>query len=176
VLRLFDGEECWEFEVRIAQTRYENYEPGTIDEFTEQQRIQVEETLWAVLDSATLTSGEPVDWPDVGSSDLAAFVRVDLPERATSPLRIEGEAWGPWFFEGSFPMTLVAEDGRELAASFVTARGEWMVEDFVPFEGELAFRVDQPTQAVLMLRRDNPSDLPEHDASARFELELHPGN
>ncbi|MEX2541178.1 MAG: Gmad2 immunoglobulin-like domain-containing protein [Trueperaceae bacterium] len=174
VLRLFDGEECWEFEVRVAQTRYENYEPGTIDRFTDEQRIQVEKTLWSILESATLTSGGPVEWPDSGSSDLSAFVRVDLPAVATSPLRITGEAWGPWFFEGSFPVTLDADDGRELAASYVTAQGEWMVEDFVPFEGELEFKVDHPMRANLVLHRDNPSDLREHDAAARFELDLQP--
>lgn len=171
VLRLFDGEECWELETRLALTRFENYPPGQVEEFTDADRADVESLLWAVLDSATVL-GAPVVWPAEGSGDLSAFVRVDVPAEATSPLVLRGEARGTWFFEGSFPVRLLAEDGTEVASGFVTARGEWMTEGFVPFEGELEFSVPGPTRAVLVLERDNPSGLPEHDAAARYELTL----
>jgi len=171
VLRLFDGEECWELETRLALTRFENYPPGQVAEFTAADRADVEQLLWSVLDSATVL-GTPVAWPTEGSSDLSAFVRVDVPAEATSPLTLSGEARGTWFFEGSFPVRLLAEDGTELAAGFVTARGEWMTEAFVPFEGQLEFAVDGPRPAVLVLERDNPSGLPEHDAAARYRLTL----
>jgi hypothetical protein len=171
LLRLFDGEECWEFETRLALTRFENYPPGAVTEFTADDRADVETLLWAVLDSASVL-GTPVAWPDEGASDLSAFVRVDLPAEATSPLTLRGEARGSWFFEGSFPVRLLAEDGTEIASGFVTAQGEWMTEGFVPFVGQLEFEVTGPTPAVLVLERDNPSDLPEHDAAARYRITL----
>ena len=97
-----------------------------------------------------------------------AFIRIH-----SISFEMAGLIWrGVWFFEGSFPVALLAEDGTELARGFVTADGDWMTEEFVPFEGELAFEVTGPTPAVLVLMRDNPSDLPEHDAAARYELTL----
>ncbi|HLV12873.1 MAG TPA: Gmad2 immunoglobulin-like domain-containing protein [Trueperaceae bacterium] len=171
VLRLYDGVQCWELETRLALTRFENYPPGRVEEFSDADRADVERLLWSVLDSAVV-AGEPVVWPREGTGDLSAFVRVELPAEATSPLVLRGEARGVWFFEGSFPVALLAEDGTELARGFVTADGDWMTEEFVPFEGELAFEVTGPTPAVLVLMRDNPSDLPEHDAAARYELTL----
>ena len=71
-------------------------------------------------------------------------------------------------------MALVTPTGESLAASFVTAEGEWMTPGFVPFTGELGFEVEEPTEALLLLRRDNPSGLPEHDAAARIPLLLLP--
>jgi len=171
VLRLFDGEDCWELETRLALTRFENYPPGQVEEFTEADRADVESLLWAAIDSATVL-GTRVTWPTEGGGDLSELVRVDVPAEATSPLVLRGEARGAWYFEGSFPVRLMAEDGTEIAAGFVTAQGEWMTEGFVPFEGEIEFSVPGPTRAVLVLERDNPSDLPEHDAAARYELTL----
>lgn len=171
VLRLFDGEECWELETRLALTRFENYPPGAVLEFTEEDRADVESLLWAVLDSASVL-GTPVTWPTEGKSDLSAFVRVDLPAEVTSPLTLRGEARGPWFFEGSFPVRLLGEDGTQIASGFVTAQGEWMTERFVHFEGQLEFTVSGPTPAVLVLEHDDPSDLPENGAAARYEVTL----
>src|SRR5690606_37483728 len=93
LLRLFDGTDCWEFETRLALTRFENYPPGQVVEFTEDDRAAVERLFWSVLDSADVL-GTRVDWPDEGSSDLSAFVRVEVPAEATSPLTLRGEARG----------------------------------------------------------------------------------
>ena len=76
----------------------------------------------------------------------------------SSPLRIEGQAPGFWFFEGDFPVKIFDDQGEVLGVGFVTAQGEWMTEEFVPFEGRLVF--DPPTTArgMLILEKDNPSD------------------
>lgn len=171
VLRLFDGAECWEFETRLGLTRFENYAPGTVEEFTSENQTQVLELLRSVLDSASV-HGTTVRWPEASSSALEDFVRVELPEQVTSPLALRGEARGTWFFEGSFPVSLVDANGIPIANGSVTATGEWMTEDFVPFEGTLQFEVAEPTPATLVLERDNPSGLPEHDAAVRLEVEL----
>ncbi len=171
VLRLFDGVECWEFETRLGLTRFENYPPGEIEEFTAADQAAVRRLLWSVLDSASV-AGTDVQWPTEGSSDLADFVRLDLPDELTSPLVLRGEARGTWFFEGSFPVRLLAQDGSEIATGFVTATEEWMTEDFVAFEGTLEFSVAGPTPATLVLEADNPSGLPEHDAAVRFEVQI----
>ncbi len=171
VLRLFDGAECWELETRLGLSRFENYPPGQVREFTGEDEEAVERLLWSALDSVTV-AGEKVVWPVRGSSALDEFVRVELPTVVTSPLTLRGEARGYWFFEASFPVRLVADDGTELASGFVTATGDWMTEGFVPFEGTLEFEVSEPTQATLVLERDNPSGLAEHDAAARYPVSL----
>ncbi len=177
VRRLWTGDNCYEFESRLVLTRFENYEPGTITEFTSQQQAALQQELLAVVESATLRGEHVVEWPLAARSSLRAFVRVTRPaldESPASPMTISGTAVGPWFFEGSFPVQLVTTDGRVLASHFVMAQGEWMTTGFVPFEGQLEFVVTEPTEAVLVLMRDNPSGLPEHDASVRIPLVLMP--
>lgn len=100
----------------------------------------------------------------------------------TSPVRLSGEAVGPWYFEGSFPVSVVAQDGTVLGQGFVSAQAEWMVDGLVPFTGEVEFeapaggsrdqasadeqgRAASALPVTLVLARDNPSDLPEHDAA-----------
>lgn len=177
VYRLWTGQGCYEFETRQVLTRFENYEPGAVTEFTAADQALLGQRFLAVIGSAALTSGEAIDWPVARSSDLRAFIQVQAPlrgEAVSSPLVVNGQAVGPWFFEASFPLELVTADGEIIATSYVTADGDWMTTDFVSFEGSIEFEVAQPTEAYLILRRDNPSDLREHDAATRVVLMLMP--
>jgi len=88
-----------------------------------------------------------------------------------SPLVIKGEAKGIWFFEASFPVTLVNWDGLIIAESYATAEGDWMTTEYVPFTATLEF--ETPTyknNGALILQRDNPSDLPENDDSLEIPI------
>jgi len=102
------------------------------------------------------------------------FVKVSapLPESViTSPLTIKGEARGVWFFEASFPVILTDWDGKIIADGIATAQDEWMTEEYVPFEATLTF--DKPSygkNGFLILRKDNPSGLPEHDDAAEMQV------
>lgn len=177
VRRLWTGQNCYEFESRLVLTRFENYPPGAVQEFTSVQQAALGQELLGITEAATLSDGRPIEWPLAKRSSLRAFVRVDSPGIGASfrsPLLIRGQAVGPWFFEGSFPVELVAADGTVLASHYVMADGEWMTTDFVPFGGELEFEVTEPTEAVLVLRRDNPSGLPEHDAVVKLSVQLLP--
>ncbi len=86
-------------------------------------------------------------------------------EEVSSPLIIEGEARGSWFFEATFPVVLTNWDGLIIAEGFATAEGDWMTQEFVPFTGELAFISDTSVsnRGSLILQKANPSGLPEHD-------------
>lgn len=82
----------------------------------------------------------------------------------TSPLMVTGEARGRWFFEASFPVVLTDEDGLIIAEGIAQAEDEWMTENFVPFTTTLTFaRPAYGDRGTLILRKDNPSGLPEHD-------------
>jgi hypothetical protein len=87
-----------------------------------------------------------------------------------SPLTVTGQARGAWFFEASFPVVLTNWDGLIITQGIATAEGDWMTEDFVPFMATLEFVSPYPSggqdfmkRGSLILQKDNPSGLPEHD-------------
>lgn len=193
VRRLFAAGVCYEFTLRVVEAQLANFPAGTVSEFTEAQRQSVLDELADVLGSATVAQEgtvSAVEWPAEGSSDLGPFIRLDEPEPGalvTSPIRLTGQAVGAWYFEGSFPVSLLGEGGARLGVGVATAQGDWMVTGMVPFVGEVEFAApagsvgeagaaanagqaggtaSAPTApATLVLARDNPSDLPEHDAA-----------
>ena len=104
----------------------------------------------------------------------ADLIRLETPlpnSTFTSPLNIKGEARGVWFFEASFPIYLTNWDGLIIAEGYATAQGEWMTTEFVPFTATLTF--ENPTyknNGSLILRKDNPSGLPEHDDALEIPI------
>ncbi len=88
----------------------------------------------------------------------------------SSPISLTGQARGTWFFEGSFPVVIVDWDGLIIGEGHVQAKSDWMTTGFVPFEGVITFK--KPVNSVsgtysnrgaVILKKDNPSDLPEND-------------
>ncbi|MEK7585579.1 MAG: Gmad2 immunoglobulin-like domain-containing protein [Patescibacteria group bacterium] len=87
-------------------------------------------------------------------------------QKIDSPLSVTGAARGPWFFEASFPIELLDGGGAVISRGLGTAQAEWMTTDFVPFIANLTFPSQiSGTVGKLILRKDNPSGLPEHDDS-----------
>ena len=87
-------------------------------------------------------------------------------QKVASPLSVTGAARGPWFFEASFPVELLDQGGAVIGRGLGTAQAEWTTTEFVPFIANITFP-SQPSGSIgkLILRRDNPSGLPEHDDS-----------
>ncbi len=93
-------------------------------------------------------------------------ITVDNPrpnQIIASPLQIAGKARGGWYFEASFPAHLLDANGKELAVMPIMADGEWMTTDFVPFKATMTFATPETTTGTLILKKDNPSGLPEND-------------
>ncbi len=105
----------------------------------------------------------------IGSrASKAGLIELDgVPDGSTitSPLVLSGRARGPWYFEASFPVELVAEDGTVIARAVAQADGEWMTTEFVPFNATLTFASSTVGTASLVLRKDNPSGMAEFDDS-----------
>jgi len=133
--------------------------------------MRSQEDTWVCQNGQWVKHGNPKEpMPTEGCEDeelaVSENIRVFSPkpnEEISSPVEISGEAIGPWYFEADFPIELVDENGKSLAEGFVTAQGEWMTEDFVPFNGTLEFDPDEAKSGKLIFRKDNPSDLPELD-------------
>ena len=100
-----------------------------------------------------------------------------------NPLLIFGSARGNWYFEGSFPIVLTNWDGLIIAEGYATALGEWMTEDFVPFSATLEFTSPYPgkgqdfmKRGSLILKKDNPSGLPENDDALEIPIQFIPND
>lgn len=96
----------------------------------------------------------------------------DPDARYTSPLTLTGTVPGNWSFEGSFPVILTDWDGRIIGQSTATLTEDWMTENDVPFTVTLEF--DTPTlykTGTLILKRDNPSGLPQNDDTIEIAIQ-----
>lgn len=101
---------------------------------------------------------------DVTRNDLIIVENPAPNQLISSPFQIKGKARGYWYFEASFPARLLDANGVELAVMPIQANGEWMTEDFVPFIATITFAQPSTATGRLVLQKDNPSGLPEHDA------------
>lgn len=54
---------CYEFETRIGETAFANYDPGTIGEFTDADRDALRAAFAAIVNAIALADGEPVNFP-----------------------------------------------------------------------------------------------------------------
>ncbi len=79
----------------------------------------------------------------------------------STPVLIEGEARGTYYFEGSFPIELLDDEGELIAQGLALAQSDWLSEDFVPFSADLEFST-QASSGYLVLQNDNPSGLAEY--------------
>lgn len=109
----------------------------------------------------------------INSSDNLIKVELPFPGAVTGKeFSVIGEARGYWFFEASFPIKLLDKDGNELDTAIAQAQGEWMTENFVPFKADLKAPESYIGPATLVLMKDNPSGLPENDASISFPITI----
>ena len=116
------------------------------------------------------TSNEKLEADQGAKSDLIRVTNPLSNEAVQSPLTVEGEARGPWYFEASFPVKLLDENGEVLAAGVAEAEGDWMTEAFVPFRAKFEFTAPATPaqQGTLVLEKSNPSGL----ASTADELRI----
>lgn len=117
---------------------------------------------------------------DIMKTERADLIRLDAPqpnETVSSPFVVKGEARGNWFFEADFPVFVTNWDGLIIGQGIATAQGEWMTTDFVPFIATISYTLDKDSysnRGTLILQKDNPSDLPEHDDALEIPIMLTP--
>lgn len=125
-----------------------------------------------ILPSWPLTSAPP---PPPKVSD---FIRVREPQPESvieRPVTVIGEARGNWFFEASFPIKVLDEDGTVLGVGNATAMGEWMTTEFVSFKNTIEYKQPKFVRGTVVFEKDNPSGLPEHDAEFRVPVRFSEG-
>lgn len=117
-------------------------------------------TVRAVFTPATAANDITVDSPIVNAT-----------LHPSTPIQVSGMAKGTWFFEGSFPVALTDSKGKVISTGVVKSQGTWMTESPVKFLGSISY----PQQLLgargyVVLRKDNPSGLPQNDASVKIPV------
>lgn len=112
---------------------------------------------------------------DIGNMmEKEDLIKVDSPRpnnTVSSTFTISGEARGHWYFEADFPIEIEDSNGETLTTVIATAEGDWMTEEFVPFEAEVDLSgIDLTDTGNIFLRKDNPSGLPENDDFLRIPV------
>lgn len=110
-------------------------------------------------------------------ADLIRIHNITVGEVVSSPLTITGEARGYWYFEASFPIVITDWEGNMVGQGYATAQDNWMTEEFVPFTAKITFinpnQPNSPPEAeygTLILKKDNPSGIPEKDDALELPL------
>ena len=124
----------------------------------------------------TATAGENAS--TTPATENEPNIIVDTPrggENVTSPLTVSGKAKGYWYFEGSFPVTIVDWDGKIIGEGYATAQGDWMTYEYVPFTAEVTFTAAEISgnysrNGALILQKANPSDLPENSEALEMPV------
>ncbi|MEA1909657.1 MAG: Gmad2 immunoglobulin-like domain-containing protein [Patescibacteria group bacterium] len=103
------------------------------------------------------------------------LICIDVSENQLlkTPAHLTGEARGYWFFEGSFPVSLLDESDNLLARSIAVADMDWMTEEMVSFTIDFKFEKPLGKIGTLVLYRDNPSGLPQNDDSLEIPVKLY---
>ena len=110
------------------------------------------------------------EWQRAQQLPLITVASPQPGDTLTSPFTVSGEAHGSWYFEGSFPVRLTDDSGTVLAEVPAQALDDWMQDAPVPFEVSISFDPTTATSGTLTLIRDNPSGLPENDASVAIPV------
>jgi len=114
---------------------------------------------------------------DVTNSDLIDVALPLVGSTVLSPIAVSGQARGQWFFEATAPVTVTNWNGLIMGEGYITAQGNWMTEEFVPFTGSISYTQPVDTYSAtgtLIFHNDNPSGLPEYAAAYEMIVQLQP--
>ena len=112
----------------------------------------------------------------VGDAATVPVLALPVPGTASkSPLQVAGIAPGNWYFEASFPIELRTKDGQViLGAAPAHATDDWMTAKPVHFSTTISFKITKKTEALIVLKNDNPSGDPARDKSYEVPVTLLP--
>lgn len=108
----------------------------------------------------------------INTSSDQIIVDTPSPDSVTGKeFFVMGTARG-WYFEGSFPIEILDKNGKKLTEAPAQAQSEWMTSEPVKFKATIKIPDSYIGQATILLKKDNPSGLPEHDASMSYPITI----
>lgn len=119
-------------------------------------------------------AGDKAFVEDIGPQPFVSdnvIVTQPLPNSVVkSPIFLKGEAKGPWYFEASFPVSVIDANGQVMGGGIATAQGDWMTTGFVPFTSTITIKNPTTPTGFVIFTKDNPSGLPEFDDEERMPV------
>ena len=121
---------------------------------------------------------QPPITPTPTIEDIEPKIIVEYPVQndiVSSPLVVEGKAKGTWFFEGDFPIRLYLGSNKlvdKYVEGYAVAKGEWMTTDYVEFEATIEFPTPSTNNGILVLQKNNPSDLEENNEEISINVKF----
>lgn len=111
---------------------------------------------------------------DIGNElEKSDLIVVETPrpgQEISSPVVIKGKARSNWYFEASFLARLIDANGQALGTLPIQSTGDWMTTEIVPFTATMDFTMPSTKTGTLILQKDNPSGLAEHDDELRIPV------
>ncbi len=114
----------------------------------------------------------PITPSSIYKNATADNITVSHVTSSGATVHVEGQARGPWYFEAVFPVEVRDARGTLLAKGQGHAQGAWTTNDFVPFTADITLPKPYTGITNVVLRKDNPSGDPAHDASLTYTLIL----
>ncbi len=110
--------------------------------------------------------------PSPSIANVISVSNMHNGDSVSSPVFIQGQARGPWYFEAVFPVAILDANRNVIGQGHAEAKGEWMTEDFVPFEATVSFTkpVGMNATGTVVLEKDNPSGMPENEQSLEIPV------
>ncbi len=114
----------------------------------------------------------PVSLQPVISPDGKVSIFSPHPnDKVSSPLIVQGTVTGGgWFFEAVFPVEGLDGNGTVLGSGQAQAQSDWMATAAVPFTATITFTAPKFAAGTLILKKDNPSGLPQNDGELRIPV------
>lgn len=141
------------FILRYVQPTYET--PGTVVIPTQE-----------ITNQATDTANENID----DSIETVIILAPQANSLVTTPLVIQGQAIGTWFFEAALPLQIMDANNTIIGKGVASAQADWMTENLVPFVGTIEFTTPATPTGWIVIRANNPSGLPENDDEFRMPV------
>jgi hypothetical protein len=135
----------------------------------------------ATIQTPTVATSTPAPAPSPATATPEPILTEPLSARVsiTQPVSgaevggsftVSGKAPGNWYFEASFPIQVRDGEGNVIARTHATAQSDWMTTELVAFTATVHIDGGYKGPADLILLRDNPSGLPEHDDSTTIPI------
>ncbi len=120
---------------------------------------------FSMLSPETAKAPNSTDNTGIPTSNENLSVTSPTPKSViSSPVALTGSALGTYYFEASFPIDILDENGAVVGQGHAEAQGDWMTEDSVPFIATVTFTSPGAGKSgTIRLKNDNPSGDPERD-------------
>ncbi len=120
---------------------------------------------FSLLSPQTAKAPDTTDNSAIPTSNEYISVASPAPKaKISSPVAIAGSALGTYYFEASFPIEILDENGNVVGQGHAEAQGDWMTEDSVPFIATVTFASPGASKTgTIRLKNDNPSGDPAND-------------